>query len=102
MDSFNVLELLAWLMVEEAKRSVMEVVLQLTRLDQRLDEIAASVPLPEEPPSMWDPGHPLAVPLQLHEVIRLVRGNYLQEAIAELSWAAQQTPLTLWLEAEEW
>ncbi len=100
MNSFNALELLTWLMVEEAKRSAIEVVLQLTRLDQRLGDIAASVPLPADAPPMWDSGHPLAVPHQLHAVIKRVRGNYLQDAIAELSWAGQQTPLTMWLEAK--
>lgn len=100
MNSFNVLEVLTWLMVEEAKRSAIEVVLQLTRLDQRLGDIAASVPLPADVAPTRDSGDPWAVPLQLHAVIKRVRGNYLQEAIAELSWAVQQTPLTMWLEAE--
>ena len=100
MDSFNVLDLLTWLMVDEAKRSVMEVVSQLSRLDQRLEDIAASVPLPAASRPVWDSGHPLAVPRQLHAVIKQVRGDYLQDAIAALSWAAQQTPLSLWLEAE--
>ena len=39
MNSFNVLELLTWRMVEEAKRSPIEVVLQLIRSKQRFGDI---------------------------------------------------------------
>ena len=99
MNGTTLLELMIWLMIEEARKGILDVTTDLARLDQRLADLATSIP-----PSLRTtrkPGDPTAVPANLHAVISTVRQSYLQEAIAALNWAVRQTPQSLWLQALE-
>ena len=97
MNLFELFELLSWLLIEECKRDVMSVVLDLLRLDQRLSDLALCLPQPPEIPTRWNTRDPATVAVNLHAVIAAVRGNELQRMIRSLRWAAQQSPLSLWL-----
>lgn len=97
LNPMNPLELLSWLLIEECKKEVMNVVLDLVRLDQRLGDLALGLPLPPEMTTRWNPEDPLTVAVNLQTVISVVRSNELQRAMRSLRWAAQQSPLSLWL-----
>ena len=91
MNPMNPFELLRWLLIEECKRDVMSVVLDLIRLDQRLSDLTSVLPLPPEIPTRWDPRDPATVAVNLHAMIAAVRGTELRRVIQSLRWAAQQS-----------
>lgn len=93
----NILDLIITLIIEEARKGILDVAVDLARLDQRLADLATSIP----PSLQTNPGAPGAVPANLHAIISTVRHNYLQEAVAALNWAVRQTPLSLWLQSLE-
>ena len=97
MSATNPYELLSYLLIEEGKRAVMSVLQDLIRLDQRLHDIALCLPVPPEVPERWDTRDPLTVAIALDSMIEAVRRGELRRVIECLKWAAQQSPLSLWL-----
>lgn len=89
-----ILELMTSLMIEEVRTGILNVAVDLARLDQRLADLTISIP-----PSLQT--KPADVSANLLAVVAMVRQSYLQEAIAALNWAVLQTPQSLWLQSLE-
>jgi hypothetical protein len=79
-----------WLSLRRSPRAaVLEVALELQRLDQRLFEIGESVALPFDVVKMRQERVPRTVAAELHGIVELVRTEPLAEAIANLLKVAQ-------------
>lgn len=71
------------------RQAVLEVVLELQRLDQRLFEISESLGLPVDMGKMRGDRLPRTVAAELYGVLEMVRLEPLAEAIASLQKATQ-------------
>ncbi len=79
-----------WLSLRCSPRAaVLEVALELQRLDQRLFEIGESVVLPFDISKMRRDRVPQSVAAELYGIVELVRAEPLAEAIANLLKVAQ-------------
>ncbi len=87
----RVLEAIAyWLSLRHSPRdAVLEVALELQRLDQRLFEIGESVALPVDVSKMRQDRVPRTVAAELYGIVEMVRAEPLAEAIANLLKVAQ-------------
>jgi hypothetical protein len=83
-------------MVKDAQRGVMDVVIELSRLDQRLADIGEWTPLPDPLPTN-DFSVPETVAEHVVSTIKMIRNEYFREVISLLRSAAEQTDLALWL-----
>ena len=85
-----------WLGLRRLPRTaVLEVALELQRLDQRLFEIGESVALPFDVGKMRRDRVPRTVAAELYSVVELVRAEPLAEAIAHLLRVAQTSEAEL-------
>ncbi len=79
-----------WLSLRCSPRAaVLEVALELQRLDQRLYEIGESVVLPFDVSKMRRDRVPRSVAAELYGIVEMVRAEPLAEAIANLQKAVQ-------------
>jgi len=79
-----------WLSQRESPRdAVLEVALELQRLDQRLFEIGESLVLPIDVVKMRQDRVPRTVVAELYGIVEMVRSESLAEAIASLLKVAQ-------------
>ena len=91
MTPLNV-DLLKQSIVQRAQNDVIDVVIELSRLDQRLAGIADSIPLPDDCPIEL----PRTAPEYLSSTIKSTRQQF-PEMIGLLKSAAQETNGSLWL-----
>ena len=89
-------------LVRAAQSIVLEVVVELVRLDQRLFEVVQDVPLPGDLVAMGEDEVPHSVGAQLSGIVNAVRNDLLKDAIATLTVAAQTTEEDLRKEFVEW
>lgn len=87
-------------LVKNAQRRVMDVVIDLNRLDQRLADVAEWIPLPDPLPSSAVPV-PETMAEHLVSAIKMIRMEYLAEVIPLLRSAAEQTDLSLQLSFQQ-
>jgi formate dehydrogenase maturation protein FdhE len=81
-----------WLSLRSSPRTaVLEVALELQRLDQRLFEIGESVALPVDVSKMRQDRVPRTVAAELYAIVEMVREEPLAAAIADLQKVAQAT-----------
>ncbi len=73
------------------QRAVLEVALELQRLDHRLFEICDSLRLPVDVGKMRDDRVPRTVAAELYGIVEMVKADYLAEAVANLLRVAQVT-----------
>lgn len=87
----RVLEVIVyWLSLRRSPRSaVLEVALELQRLDQRLFEIGESVTLPFDVGKMRQERVPRTVAAELYGIVEMVRAEPLAEAVSSLVKVAQ-------------
>lgn len=71
------------------QRAVLEVALELQRLEHRLFEIGESLILPVDVGKMREDRVPRTVAAELHAIVELVKTEYLAEAVANLLRVAQ-------------
>ncbi len=75
----------------EAQRELLEVVIELQRLDQRLHEVAAALPRPARQDQMFEGDIPADVATELRGVIAFGQGDRLRPLIASLNAASKLT-----------
>ncbi len=81
-----------WLSLRRSPRAaVLEVALELQRLDQRLFEIVESVALPFDVGKMRQERVPRSVAAELYGIVEMVKTECLAEAVANLLSVAQVT-----------
>ena len=87
----RVLEAIAyWLSLRRSPQTaVLEVALELQRLDQRLFDLGQSVALPCDVSRMRQDRVPRTVAAELYAIVEMVRAEPLAAAIADLQKAAQ-------------
>ncbi len=73
------------------QRAVLEVAVELQRLDHRLFEICESVGLPADVGKMRENRVPRTVAVELRGIVEMVKADYLAEAVASLLQVAQVT-----------
>ncbi len=73
------------------QRAVLEVALELQRLDHRLFEICESVGLPADVDKMRENRVPRTVAAELCGIVAMVKADYLAAAVADLLQVAQVT-----------
>ncbi len=73
------------------QRAVLEVALELQRLDHRMFEICASLSLPADVAKMRESRVPRTVAAELYGIVGMVKADYLAEAVANLLRVAQVT-----------
>ena len=73
------------------QRAVLEVALELQRLDHQLFEICESVSLPADVGKMRESRVPRTVAAELCGIVEMVKADYLAEAVASLLQVAQVT-----------
>ncbi len=83
------LDLLDW--PRTPQRAVLEVALELQRLDHRLFEICEAVGLPADVGKMRDNRVPRTVAAELRGIVEMVKADYLAAAVASLQQVAQVT-----------
>ena len=71
--------------------AVLEVALELHRLDHRLFEILQSLRLPADVGKMREERVPRTVAAELYGIVEMVKADYLAEAVASLLRVAQVT-----------
>jgi len=74
-----------------AQRAVLDVALELHRLDHRLFEILQSLRLPTDVGRMREDGVPRTVAAELHGIVEMVKADYLADAAASLLQVAHVT-----------
>ena len=85
-------EIVYWLGLHRSPRAaVLEVALELQRLDQRLFEICESMVLPADVDKMRHERVPRTVMAELYGIVERVRSEPLAEAISELVKVTQTT-----------
>ena len=83
--------LLEVLVRRSPQRAVLEVALELQRLDHRLFEICESMSLPADVGKMRENRVPRTVAVELCGIVERVKADYLAEAVASLQQVAQVT-----------
>ena len=73
------------------QRAVLEVALELQRLDYRLFEICASLSMPVDVGKMRENRVPRTVAAELYGIVEMVKADYLAAAVASLLQVAQVT-----------
>ncbi len=73
------------------QRAVLEVALELQRLDHRLFEICDGLSLPVDIGKMRGHRVPRTVAAEVHGIVEMVKADYLAEAVAHLLRVAQVT-----------
>ena len=73
------------------QRAVLEVALELQRLDHRLFEICESLSLPVDVDKMREDRVPRTVAAELYGIVEMVKSDYLAEAVRDLLRVAQVT-----------
>ena len=73
------------------QRAVLEVALELQRLDQRLFEICDGLSLPVDVGRMRENRVPRTVSAELHGIVEMVKADYLAAAVVSLLQVAQVT-----------
>ena len=73
------------------QRAVLEVALELHRLDHRLFEILQSLSLPADVGKMRESRVPRTVAAELYGIVEMVKADYLAEAVGSLLQVAQVT-----------
>ena len=73
------------------RRAVLDVALELQRLDHRLFEICDGLSLPVDVGKMRENRVPRTVAAELHSIVEMVKADYLAEAVASLLQVAQVT-----------
>ncbi len=93
MDLMGILEALIKLFIpmRSRQRAVLEVALELQRLDHRLFEICESVNLPVDVAKMRESRTPRTVAAELYGIVEMVRTDYLADAVRSLLSVAQVT-----------
>lgn len=81
--------------IRAVRSEVLEVVVDLVRLDHRLFEIAQSVALPADVGGMWENEVPYNEAAEIHATIECVKSEVLAEAITTLRTMAQKTDANL-------
>jgi hypothetical protein len=81
--------------IRAVRSEVLEVVVELVRLDHRLFEIAQSLPLPADVGGMWENELPYSEAAELHATIECVKSDALAEAITTLRAMVQTTEADL-------
>lgn len=81
--------------IRAAQSQVLEVVVDLVRLDHRLFEITQSLPLPADLGGMWENEVPYSEAAELHATLGCVKSEALAEAITTLRTLAQTTDADL-------
>ncbi len=75
----------------KAQRELLEVAIELQRLDQRLHEVATALPRPARQDEMFEGDLPADVATELRGVIAFGQGDRLRPLIASLSAASRLT-----------
>jgi hypothetical protein len=88
---FGWFEIVAWILRlrRSPRQAVLEVALELQRLDQRLFEIGESLTLPVDVGKMRGDRVPRTVAAELYGIVEVVRQESLAEAISSLQKVAQ-------------
>ena len=73
------------------QRAVLEVALELQRLDHRLFEICDGLSLPVDVGKMRDERVPRTVAAELYGIVEMVKADYLAAAVSSLLQVAQVT-----------
>ena len=89
MKPYTLLDLLDW--PRTPQRAVLEVALELQRLDHRLFEICEAVGLPGDVDKMRGNRVPRTVAAELRGIVEMVKADYLAAAVANLQQVAQVT-----------
>lgn len=71
------------------RRAVVEVALELQRLDHRLFEICEALRLPADVDKMREGQVPRTVAAELYGIVEMVKAEYLAEAVSNLLGVAQ-------------
>jgi hypothetical protein len=75
----------------EIRERVRAAVWILHEVDNRLAELAESLPLPPDAAQMWDSRVPASFTANLYAALDAVRSDCIQDAIATLLYAARQS-----------
>ncbi|MCP4545768.1 MAG: hypothetical protein GY835_04795 [bacterium] len=79
----------------DGQRAVLEVAIELIRLNKRLTDIAEAVPMPPDVDDMHENITPNTVAVNLHGIVRCVQSDLLLDAISTLIGAANKTDADL-------
>lgn len=81
--------------MSEIRGQIHDAVSELRRVDERLAELAESLPLPPDAEEMWDLQIPMSFTANLYAALGAVRSDCIQDAVATLRYAVGQTDASL-------
>lgn len=79
----------------EIRDRIRAAVSSLHEIDDRLAELAESLPLPPDASKMWDSWTPTSFTANLYAALEAVRSDCIQDAVATLLYAVRQSDASL-------
>jgi hypothetical protein len=79
----------------EIRERIRAAVSSLHEVDDRLAELAESLPLPPDAAQMWDSWTPTSFTANLYAALEAVRSDCIQDAVATLLYAVRQSDASL-------